>query len=67
MKNAYSGDKQNHEASPENTKDTIQKNLFLKVLLCIIYPFQATGTGPFFFIFFHTPQRPAKIETRIEP
>jgi hypothetical protein len=23
----YSGDEQNHEAMPENTKDTIQKNV----------------------------------------
>jgi hypothetical protein len=29
------GDEQNHEALPENTKGTIQKKLFLKVLSCI--------------------------------
>jgi hypothetical protein len=28
---------------------------------------QQLGLARFFFIFFHTPQRPAKIETRIEP
>jgi hypothetical protein len=38
----YSGKEQNHEALPENTKDTIKKKMFLKVLSCIcIFVFES--------------------------
>jgi hypothetical protein len=41
-------DKQNHEASPENTKDTIQKKMFLKILLQIcVFVFQQKKSQPF--------------------
>ncbi len=43
----YLWDERNHETSPENTKDTIRKKLFLKVLLCIcVFVFQQKKSQP---------------------
>jgi hypothetical protein len=43
----YSGDEKNHEASPENTKDTIPQKMFLKVLLCIrVFVFESKKSQP---------------------
>jgi hypothetical protein len=43
----YLGDDQNHEALPENTKDTIGKKLFLKVLSCIrVLVFESNKSQP---------------------
>jgi hypothetical protein len=40
-------DEQNHKALPENTKDTIQKKIFLKVLSCIcIFVFESKKSQP---------------------
>ncbi len=66
MKNAYSGDKQitRHCLKIQKTqfKKLVPKGSFVYYL-----PLPSNWDRPVFFIFFHTPQRPAKIETRIEP
>jgi hypothetical protein len=68
---AYLRDEQNHEALLENTKDTIQKKLFLKVLLRIsVFVFEPKKSVLrffFFLIFFSHATGAGQIETRIEP
>jgi hypothetical protein len=66
---AYLCNEQNHEALPENTKDTIQKKMILKILLriCVFVfePKKSVLRFLFFSFFSQAPQGPAKLKREL--